>query len=69
VPEGKQIQRMFTGIAGRYDILNHLLSLGTDFYWWYRMSRASGADMESSSWMWRRAPGIPAWPWPAEVRR
>jgi demethylmenaquinone methyltransferase/2-methoxy-6-polyprenyl-1,4-benzoquinol methylase len=43
VPEGKQIQQMFTGIAGRYDLLNHLLSLGTDFYWWRRMARASGA--------------------------
>ncbi len=43
MPEGKQIQRMFTGIAGNYDILNHLLSLGTDFYWWRRMARASGA--------------------------
>ncbi len=43
MPERKQIQRMFTGIAGRYDLLNHLLSMGTDFYWWYRMARASGA--------------------------
>jgi demethylmenaquinone methyltransferase / 2-methoxy-6-polyprenyl-1,4-benzoquinol methylase len=43
VPEGKQIQRMFTGIAGKYDLLNHLLSMGTDFYWWHRMARVSGA--------------------------
>ncbi len=43
VPEGKQIQRMFTGIAGRYDLLNHVLSMGTDLYWWRRMARASGA--------------------------
>jgi demethylmenaquinone methyltransferase / 2-methoxy-6-polyprenyl-1,4-benzoquinol methylase len=43
VPEGKQIQRMFTGIAGKYDLLNHVLSMGTDYYWWYCMSRASGA--------------------------
>lgn len=43
MPEGKEIQRMFTGIAGRYDLLNHLLSLGTDFYWWRRMAQASGA--------------------------
>ena len=43
MPEGKQIQRMFTGIAGRYDFLNHLLSFGTDFYWRHQMARASGA--------------------------
>jgi demethylmenaquinone methyltransferase/2-methoxy-6-polyprenyl-1,4-benzoquinol methylase len=35
---------MFTGIAGKYDFLNHLLSLGTDFYWWRKMARASGAQ-------------------------
>jgi demethylmenaquinone methyltransferase/2-methoxy-6-polyprenyl-1,4-benzoquinol methylase len=43
VPEGKRIQTMFSGIAGKYDLLNHLLSGGTDFYWWRRMARASGA--------------------------
>jgi demethylmenaquinone methyltransferase/2-methoxy-6-polyprenyl-1,4-benzoquinol methylase len=43
MPEGKQVQAMFSGIAGRYDLLNHVLSLGTDFYWWRRMAKASGA--------------------------
>ena len=43
MPEGSQVQAMFSGIAGRYDLLNHVLSLGTDFYWWARMARASGA--------------------------
>lgn len=43
MPQGKQVQQMFAGIAGRYDLLNHVLSLGTDFYWWARMARASGA--------------------------
>ena len=43
MPEGKQVQAMFSGIAGKYDLLNHVLSLGTDFYWWWRMARRSGA--------------------------
>ena len=43
MPQGKQVQAMFAGIAGRYDLLNHVLSLGTDFYWWRRMAAASRA--------------------------
>jgi len=43
MPQGKQVQTMFSGIAGRYDLLNHLLSLGLDAYWWRRMARMSGA--------------------------
>jgi len=43
MPEGVKIQSMFSGIAPRYDLLNHVLSLGMDFYWWRRMARASGA--------------------------
>lgn len=43
MPEGKQIQKMFTAIAGRYDLLNHVLSMGTDLYWWRRMACVSGA--------------------------
>src|SRR3990170_7400092 len=27
------IQKMFAGISHRYDLLNHLLSLGSDKYW------------------------------------
>ena len=30
---------MFTSIAHRYDLLNHVLSFNTDRYWWWRASR------------------------------
>jgi len=43
MPEGRQVQEMFAAIAGKYDLLNHVLSGGADFWWWWRMARASGA--------------------------
>jgi demethylmenaquinone methyltransferase/2-methoxy-6-polyprenyl-1,4-benzoquinol methylase len=43
MPEGRRVQQMFSAIAGRYDVLNHVLSGGLDFWWWWRMARASGA--------------------------
>ena len=44
MPEGRQVQQMFSAIAGKYDVLNHVLSGGADFWWWRRMARASGAE-------------------------
>ena len=43
MPEGRHVQQMFSAIAGKYDVLNHVLSGGVDFWWWWRMARASGA--------------------------
>jgi len=43
MPEGRHVQQMFSAIAGKYDLLNHVLSGGVDFWWWWRMARISGA--------------------------
>jgi demethylmenaquinone methyltransferase/2-methoxy-6-polyprenyl-1,4-benzoquinol methylase len=37
------IQSMFGRIASHYDLLNHLLSFGLDFYWWRKMAQTAGA--------------------------
>jgi demethylmenaquinone methyltransferase/2-methoxy-6-polyprenyl-1,4-benzoquinol methylase len=33
------VQRMFDSIAPKYDLLNHLLSMGLDRQWWARTAR------------------------------
>lgn len=33
------VRQMFSAIAPRYDLLNHVLSLNVDRYWWWRTAR------------------------------
>ncbi|MFN5741349.1 MAG: bifunctional demethylmenaquinone methyltransferase/2-methoxy-6-polyprenyl-1,4-benzoquinol methylase UbiE [Planctomyces sp.] len=39
---GSRIQQMFGEIAGRYDFMNHFLSMGTDIYWRWKAVRLAG---------------------------
>jgi len=43
MPSGFQVQTMFSAIAARYDLLNHVLSFGMDGHWWRKMAKLSGA--------------------------
>ena len=40
--DAKKVEQMFSGIAARYDLLNHLLSLGLDTGWRKRVARETG---------------------------
>ena len=33
IPIGHKVEKMFSGIAYKYDFLNHILSFGIDYYW------------------------------------
>jgi len=39
IQPAEDVQRMFNSIAGRYDLLNHILSFGIDRLWWRRTAR------------------------------
>lgn len=43
MPRADDVQSMFSAIARRYDLLNHVLSFGQDFRWWRAMARVSMA--------------------------
>ena len=40
--DARKVERMFSGIAPRYDLLNHLLSLGLDIGWRKKVARETG---------------------------
>jgi len=40
--DAKKVERMFSGIASRYDLLNHLLSLGLDIGWRKKVAIETG---------------------------
>lgn len=42
-----QVKRIFDSIAYKYDLLNHLLSAGTDIYWRKKAIRLTGMDSRS----------------------
>ena len=37
------VREMFSAIAPRYDLLNHVLSFNIDRWWWWRTARAFSA--------------------------
>ncbi len=42
----KAVQEMFTSIAPRYDLLNHVLSFNIDRLWWWRTARKFDAILK-----------------------
>jgi demethylmenaquinone methyltransferase/2-methoxy-6-polyprenyl-1,4-benzoquinol methylase len=39
IPIGNKVEKMFSGIANKYDFLNHILSFGLDYYWRHRLAK------------------------------
>jgi len=41
----RAVREMFSAIAPRYDLLNHVLSFNIDRFWWWRTARAFSATL------------------------
>lgn len=39
IPKSEKVEKMFSGIADKYDFLNHILSFGIDYYWRNRLAK------------------------------
>ena len=46
---GRAVREMFTSIAPRYDLVNHVLSLNTDRLWWWRAARTFDSILKNSN--------------------
>ena len=46
---GRAVREMFTSIAPRYDLVNHVLSLNTDRLWWWRAARTFDPILKNSN--------------------
>ena len=42
-----RVKRIFDSISGKYDFLNHFLSMGVDFYWRKKALKLSGLNSDS----------------------
>ena len=40
--DARKVEQMFSGISGRYDLLNHVLSLGLDYAWRRKVAQETG---------------------------